>query len=64
MDNLQSVTYQTFEQDPVKYHHYEEVIRLCLFFTFLKLTLSLGDIPRTGGLAGRRKNAGFSSPHF
>ncbi|KAJ7903607.1 PRMT5 arginine-N-methyltransferase-domain-containing protein [Mycena olivaceomarginata] len=26
MDNLQSVTYQTFEQDPVKYHNYEEVI--------------------------------------
>lgn len=25
MDNLQSVTYQTFEQDPVKYRHYEEV---------------------------------------
>lgn len=25
MDNLQSVTYQTFEQDPVKYYHYEEV---------------------------------------
>jgi protein arginine N-methyltransferase 5 len=25
MDNLQSVTYQTFEQDPVKYSHYEEV---------------------------------------
>ncbi|KAF7374956.1 Protein arginine N-methyltransferase [Mycena sanguinolenta] len=26
MDNLQSVTYQTFEQDPVKYHNYEEAI--------------------------------------
>ncbi|KAF8896284.1 PRMT5 arginine-N-methyltransferase-domain-containing protein [Infundibulicybe gibba] len=26
MDNLQSVTYQTFEQDPVKYRHYEEAI--------------------------------------
>lgn len=25
MDNLQSVTYQTFEQDPVKYAQYEEV---------------------------------------
>lgn len=25
MDNLQSVTYQTFEQDPVKYRNYEEV---------------------------------------
>ena len=25
MDNLQSVTYQTFEQDPVKYRQYEEV---------------------------------------
>lgn len=26
MDNLQSVTYQTFEQDPVKYYHYEEAM--------------------------------------
>ncbi|KAF9468127.1 PRMT5-domain-containing protein [Collybia nuda] len=26
MDNLQSVTYQTFEQDPVKYSHYEEAM--------------------------------------
>ncbi|KAF7327615.1 Protein arginine N-methyltransferase [Mycena kentingensis (nom. inval.)] len=26
MDNLQSVTYQTFEQDPVKYQNYEEAI--------------------------------------
>jgi protein arginine N-methyltransferase 5 len=25
MDNLQSITYQTFEQDPVKYEKYEEV---------------------------------------
>lgn len=25
MDNLQSATYQTFEQDPVKYRNYEEV---------------------------------------
>lgn len=25
MDNLQSITYQTFEQDPVKYQSYEEV---------------------------------------
>lgn len=27
MDNLQSITYQTFEQDPVKYRNYEEVSR-------------------------------------
>ncbi|KIY43852.1 PRMT5-domain-containing protein [Fistulina hepatica ATCC 64428] len=26
MDNLQSSTYETFEQDPVKYRHYEEAI--------------------------------------
>ncbi|RDB25973.1 Protein arginine N-methyltransferase 5 [Hypsizygus marmoreus] len=26
MDNLQSITYQTFEQDPVKYRHYEEAM--------------------------------------
>ena len=25
MDNLPSVTYQTFEQDPIKYMQYEEV---------------------------------------
>ncbi|KZT07625.1 PRMT5-domain-containing protein [Laetiporus sulphureus 93-53] len=30
MDNLQSVTYQTFEQDPVKYHQYEEAVFLAL----------------------------------
>lgn len=29
MDNLQSITYQTFEQDPVKYHNYEEVRVFC-----------------------------------
>ena len=28
MDNLQSITYQTFEQDPGKYRNYEEV-RYC-----------------------------------
>lgn len=26
MDNLASTTYQTFEQDPVKYRNYEEAI--------------------------------------
>lgn len=26
MDNLQSATYQTFEQDPVKYANYEEAM--------------------------------------
>jgi type II protein arginine methyltransferase len=29
MDNLQSITYQTFEQDPVKYRNYEEVCVTC-----------------------------------
>ena len=29
-DNLQSTTYQTFEQDPVKYANYEEAIFLAL----------------------------------
>ena len=28
MDNLQSITYQTFEQDPIKYRQYEEVCRI------------------------------------
>ena len=31
MDNLQSITYQTFEQDPVKYRNYEEVQYESLF---------------------------------
>jgi protein arginine N-methyltransferase 5 len=26
MDHLQSTTYETFEQDPVKYKNYEEVL--------------------------------------
>ncbi|GJE96614.1 PRMT5-domain-containing protein [Phanerochaete sordida] len=26
MDNLQSITYQTFEQDPIKYRQYEEAV--------------------------------------
>ncbi|KAJ3874601.1 shk1 kinase-binding protein 1 [Lentinula edodes] len=30
MDNLQSITYQTFEQDPVKYRSYEEAIHKAL----------------------------------
>lgn len=30
MDNLQSVTYQTFEQDPVKYAQYEEAVYTAL----------------------------------
>ena len=30
MDNLQSITYQTFEQDPVNYRNYEEAIYLAL----------------------------------
>ncbi|KAH9945240.1 PRMT5-domain-containing protein [Epithele typhae] len=30
MDNLQSITYQTFEQDPIKYRNYEEAIFFAL----------------------------------
>ncbi|KAH9936058.1 PRMT5-domain-containing protein [Amylocystis lapponica] len=30
MDNLQSITYQTFEQDPIKYRQYEEAVFLAL----------------------------------
>jgi len=30
MDNLQSTTYNTFEQDPVKYQKYEEAVYLAL----------------------------------
>jgi hypothetical protein len=33
MDNLQSITYDTFEQDPVKYKNYEEART---FFLLLK----------------------------
>lgn len=32
MDNLQSMTYQTFEQDPVKYRNYEEVMKYTYHF--------------------------------
>lgn len=34
MDNLQSMTYQTFEQDPVKYRNYEEVKKGLLIPSF------------------------------
>jgi len=39
MDNLQNMTYQTFEQDPVKYERYEEVSTpsLCGALVFLML---------------------------
>lgn len=30
MDNLPSITYQTFEKDPVKYRNYEEVNMVCI----------------------------------
>jgi len=41
MDNLQSATYQTFEQDPVKYRQYEEVrIRQCDF------SMGIDGVPR------------------
>lgn len=39
MDNLQSITYQTFERDPVKYYNYEEVRVLC--HTVLSVLYSL-----------------------
>ena len=35
MDNLQSMTYQTFEQDPVKYRNYEEVKKRSPYTVFL-----------------------------
>ncbi|KAJ7637720.1 PRMT5 arginine-N-methyltransferase-domain-containing protein [Mycena polygramma] len=52
MDNLQSVTYQTFEQDPVKYHNYEEVINFlsvkCLEGRGPLVARSLSAIDRSG----------------
>jgi hypothetical protein len=55
MDNLASVTYETFEQDPVKYALYEEAMirafasrpegeRLCAYIccSFLVLTFFVG----------------------
>jgi len=39
MDNLQSMTYQTFEQDPVKYERYEEVSIPSLCGALMYLTL-------------------------
>lgn len=33
MDNLESQTYETFEQDPVKYRNYEEAMKQALMDT-------------------------------
>ena len=61
MDNLQSMTYQTFEQDPVKYRNYEEVkkgliipsftaVSKWLFLNMRYLCLFLGRISCIDGM--------------
>ncbi len=44
MDNLQSTTYQTFEQDPVKYRNYEEASNFVWEIT-QRLNPPLGYVP-------------------
>lgn len=55
MDNLQSVTYQTFEQDPVKYRQYEEVGDTMHHLERVAKDVS-GCIPGTIGLAEGRES--------
>lgn len=52
MDNLQSITYHTFEQDPVKYQKYEEVRSNLMPFRFPKIDYFPGSLSCTHGLAG------------
>lgn len=62
MDNLQSVTYQTFEQDPVKYHNYEEVrLKYTSHNNANSCVRCLGDISGTLGVASFRQNVRGSS---
>ena len=51
MDNLQSITYQTFEQDPVKYRNYEEVCVICYGATVYSDMKFAGRVSRIDGLA-------------
>ena len=51
MDNLQSITYHTFEQDPVKYQKYEEVTGHPELFLPRISDALLGNIPCINGLA-------------
>ena len=52
MDNLESSTYETFEQDPVKYAQYEEAIRRALLD--MRRTL----LERRGGMRGEDVTGG------
>ena len=47
MDNLQSMTYEMFEKDPVKYSQYEKVRLPCLKIYSLALNTIRGDISRS-----------------
>ena len=44
MDNLPSVTYQVFEQDPVKYAQYEEVRTIHSWSIGLAIYLGIGYV--------------------
>lgn len=61
MDNLQSITYQTFEQDPVKYRNYEEVCRIVSHVVYTSPNVSVGDIPCFEGSANIRKGVSRGS---
>lgn len=56
MDNLQSITYHTFEQDPVKYQKYEEVRGHQELFLRCMAEAPSGNIPCTNGLAQFRSH--------
>lgn len=57
MDNLQSVTYQTFEQDPVKYQKYEEVRSAFYDPSFHLVETVIFSEPSTGRLRSSRRLA-------
>ena len=56
MDNLQSMTYNTFEQDPVKYRNYEEVCWVDLLTSIQpQLIFPVGHLPCYHGMAEVRE---------
>ncbi|KDQ57189.1 hypothetical protein JAAARDRAFT_35793 [Jaapia argillacea MUCL 33604] len=62
MDNLQSVTYQTFEQDPIKYQQYEEAVyeALCDWPDYDRIIICVAGAGR-GPLVARSLNASLRS---
>ncbi len=56
MDNLPSVTYQTFEQDPVKYAQYEEVYHQFRLYILKSLTRILRQCIMPSWITHRTKD--------